>query len=47
MVLPGEIQRVEISEFKDKQTGAPVRNYRILVGDKTKVFCASRLFSSR
>ncbi|RBP46396.1 hypothetical protein DES53_102787 [Roseimicrobium gellanilyticum] len=38
MVIPGEIQRVEISEFKDKQTQQPVRNYRILVGDKTKVF---------
>jgi hypothetical protein len=38
MVLTGEIQRVELSEFNDKQTGKPVRNYRILVGDKTKVF---------
>lgn len=38
MVLTGEIQRVELSEFQDKQTGKPVRNYRILVGDKTKVF---------
>lgn len=38
MVLTGEIQRVELSEFPDKQTGKTVRNYRILVGDKTKVF---------
>jgi hypothetical protein len=37
MVLPGEIQRVELSEFQDKQTGKPVRNYRILVGEKSKV----------
>ena len=38
MVLTGEIQRVERSEFKDKQTQQPVVNYRVLVGDKTKVF---------
>ena len=38
MILKGEIQRVEVNEFADKQTGKPVRSIRILVGDKTKVF---------